>query len=231
MNTTIVGFIRSNRVEIQTLICEIVDWCDTQTNIYNNVNTLLYQQHLQTHFQEVFLAATMLVVEFTINYGEDYQSSEWFGDFIREIMVRHSMADLNKVFAILQVVNEFADMSLEYRAENKIKPVFIQDTIPDNLLECPICYHDYSYMDVLRTDCNHEFCKTCLFRCIETKPVDKKVCCPLCRDEINKVYTYSPEIMDDLEIKNEDELLNFEITEMMYADRVYTEYNDTDSVS
>lgn len=231
MNTTIVGFIRSNRVEIQTLICEIVDWSDTQTNIYNNVNTLLYQQHLQTHFQEVFLAATMLVVEFTINYGEDYQSSEWFGDFIREIMAEHSMADLNKVFAILQVVNEFADMSLEYRAENKIKPVFIQDTMPDNLLECPICYHDYSYMDVLRTDCNHEFCKTCLFRCIETKPVDKKVCCPLCRDEINKVYTYSPEIMDDLEIKNEDELLNFEITEMMYADRVYTEYNDTDSVS
>lgn len=231
MNTTIVGFIRSNRVEIQTLICEIVDWCDTQTNIYNNVNTLLYQQHLQSHFQEVFLAATMLIVEFTINYGEDYQSSEWFGDFIREIMAEHSMSDLNKVFAILQVVNEFADMSLEYRAENKIKPVFIQDTMPDNLLECPICYHDYSYMDVLRTDCNHEFCKTCLFRCIETKPVDKKVCCPLCRDEINKVYTYSPEIMDDLEIKNEDELLNFEITEMMYADRVYTEYNDTDSVS
>jgi hypothetical protein len=231
MNTTIIGFIRVNQIGIQTLIREIVNWCMTQPNIYNSVNTLLYQQQLQSRYEEVFLAATMLMVEFTINYGEDYQSGQWFGDFIHGIMAANSMADLNKVFVILQVANEFADMSLEYRAENEITPVFIQDTMPENLLECPICYNDYSYIDILRTECRHEFCKTCLFRCIETKVVDKKVCCPLCRDEINKVYTYSAENMDDLNLKNEDELLNFEITEMMYADRDYTEYNDTDSVS
>lgn len=45
-------------------------------------------------------------------------------------------------------------------------------------MECIICFENL--IDECKINCNHSFCKTCLYRWINKR----KVTCPICRNEI-----------------------------------------------
>ena len=72
---------------------------------------------------------------------------------------------------------------------------FIQNT---DVLECPICYEECCNM--LVTDCNHSYCQPCISTFMNT--VNKNTLpCPLCRENIRNVYTFS-ETSSDLMLQN-----------------------------
>jgi hypothetical protein len=53
------------------------------------------------------------------------------------------------------------------------------------LKECPICYSDETKMiDMLTTNCNHEFCLSCICSHIDSIELNRKVACPMCRADI-----------------------------------------------
>ena len=51
------------------------------------------------------------------------------------------------------------------------------------LEDCPICYEQLKYEDIVTLNCNHEFCKTCIVQSLHTvKNGDPS--CALCREKI-----------------------------------------------
>jgi hypothetical protein len=67
-----------------------------------------------------------------------------------------------------------------------------------DVLECPICYEECCNM--LVTDCNHSYCQPCISSFMNT--VNKNTLpCPLCRENIRNVYTFS-ESSSDLMLQN-----------------------------
>ena len=47
-------------------------------------------------------------------------------------------------------------------------------------MNCSICFNDISKKNICRTNCNHEFCKTCLDLWFDKN----KYSCPMCRTKI-----------------------------------------------
>ena len=52
------------------------------------------------------------------------------------------------------------------------------------MVECPICLNNMNIDDICITNCNHQFCKSCLNKWFDKK----KTTCPICIQEI-KSYT------------------------------------------
>ena len=49
--------------------------------------------------------------------------------------------------------------------------------------ECPICYNRFCKKWMIKTDCNHTFCRKCIKRCLKNSPN-----CPICRVTIASCY-------------------------------------------
>ena len=47
-------------------------------------------------------------------------------------------------------------------------------------INCSICFNDISKENICKTNCNHEFCKTCLDLWFDKN----KLSCPMCRGDI-----------------------------------------------
>lgn len=65
------------------------------------------------------------------------------------------------------------------------------DSNPD--IECPICLENIEFSLINQTNCQHEFCHSCLLRHITTKTK-----CPLCRTEVSTICVRSIEQSDDM---------------------------------
>ena len=77
-----------------------------------------------------------------------------------------------------------------------------QKTRADNLLfaSCAICYEDYSANSFVKTNCDHSFCHKCIVETIKILPENKKLCCAMCRSNINHLSCYTSEIERNLKI-------------------------------
>ena len=64
-----------------------------------------------------------------------------------------------------------------------------------NKMECPVCY---DMKNLVKINCNHSFCKSCLKKIIKTKENDieddSPVPCPLCRRNVTKTGNKSVNI-------------------------------------
>jgi hypothetical protein len=68
--------------------------------------------------------------------------------------------------------------------------------------DCPICYGDETkLMDMITTNCNHEFCKTCICRHIDSAPATRRACCPMCRTDIKSLVVKDVEFCEELNRK------------------------------
>ena len=60
--------------------------------------------------------------------------------------------------------------------------------------ECPICLDEVKIINILRTNCNHDFCGECIMKKLDT---DRSKCspnCPMCRTDIKTMEIKCPEI-------------------------------------
>jgi hypothetical protein len=66
--------------------------------------------------------------------------------------------------------------------------------------ECNICYDVFDKSQIVKLNCNHDFCKNCvkstIKSCIE---MNKEACCPYCRESINEVITTQREIQQEIQ--------------------------------
>jgi hypothetical protein len=63
--------------------------------------------------------------------------------------------------------------------------------------ECPICLEEVKTINILKTNCNHEFCGECIMKKLET---DRSRCapnCPMCRTDIKTMEIKCPEIFNE----------------------------------
>jgi hypothetical protein len=65
--------------------------------------------------------------------------------------------------------------------------------------ECPICLNDNIKHDILITNCNHSFCKDCVFKSISMcKNARKQLSCALCRGIVTVLETNNVEEYNNL---------------------------------
>jgi hypothetical protein len=112
------------------------------------------------------------------------------------------------------VINSVIDISFEYgfkfthedkRHKRRWKiNSFISsciESLDEKELECSICFEDFKEIDLIKTGCNHTFCKTCFEKTIEYILPYKNLSCPLCRQNIENVNVKCVEIHDDFNLK------------------------------
>ena len=70
--------------------------------------------------------------------------------------------------------------------------------LEDTMCECSICYDEIKSKNFVKLTCNHEFCKDCMIKTIQTQRATK-VCCALCRTEIESIQTKTEKIKENFE--------------------------------
>jgi len=64
----------------------------------------------------------------------------------------------------------------------------------ENLLKsCPICYDDVPFTSLVKTNCCHTFCQTCVINTIKILPINTNLSCAMCRTNINHLSCYTSE--------------------------------------
>jgi hypothetical protein len=62
--------------------------------------------------------------------------------------------------------------------------------------ECSICYDEIKSRNFVKLNCNHEFCKDCMIKTLETRTTNAP-CCALCRCEIKNIQTKTEKIREN----------------------------------
>ena len=70
-----------------------------------------------------------------------------------------------------------------------------EEEILDETCQCSICWDDKERRQFVKLDCNHEFCKDCMKRTIETRT---NLCCALCRSEMRRITLRTQEVHDEI---------------------------------
>lgn len=65
------------------------------------------------------------------------------------------------------------------------------------LEDCPICYEQLKYEDIVTLNCNHEFCKTCIVQSLHSVK-NGDPCCALCRTNICSMLVPDVKTYDDV---------------------------------
>jgi hypothetical protein len=63
--------------------------------------------------------------------------------------------------------------------------------------ECPICLEEVKTINILTTNCNHEFCGECIMKKLETDLSKCAPNCPMCRTDIKTMEIKCPEIFNE----------------------------------
>ena len=66
------------------------------------------------------------------------------------------------------------------------------------LCSCPICYEDFPCTTLVKTNCSHSFCETCVINTIKILSDNKNLSCAMCRSDIHHLSCYSPETNTNL---------------------------------
>lgn len=66
--------------------------------------------------------------------------------------------------------------------------------------ECNICYEEYENFHFSKTNCNHEFCNSCIHKHLNNHLNKKTPCCPLCRNEIQKLEIKDVQRFNDFKL-------------------------------
>jgi len=111
------------------------------------------------------------------------------------------------------VINSVIDISFKYgfkftyedkRHKRRWKintSILCIESLDKKELECSICFDNFKEIDLIKTDCNHIFCKTCFEKTIEYVLPYKSISCSLCRQKIENVNVKCIEIHNDFNLK------------------------------
>lgn len=85
-------------------------------------------------------------------------------------------------------LNEQMDEETVQQPAEPTYTVFKTDKPCENSSTCAICFDDLNDKTYVYLNCLHEFCKTCIKKCIRTKFIK----CSLCRADITEIHTQEP---------------------------------------
>ena len=75
----------------------------------------------------------------------------------------------------------------------------VQDLLINQTCQCPICLDDVDAEDVMRTNCNHTYCVTCIKELSTTiKNKVQKPSCPMCRSTITEFKMGKEETLNEM---------------------------------
>lgn len=234
MSRGIAIYLREKKDVIYEIISCVVEWSRTQINIYNNINSVLFQRHLQQDYPETELSATTLFVEIMTTHTDTDEGNSWFDVSSRELRETYTSRELEMVQLILQTVG-YSDelLSMDGYNDTDIIPVLKKcDPSVDMACatECPICYAEFPKMDMIETECLHSFCGPCLYQCYDKMTYDKGMSCPMCRHSIAKLYAYSQERVTDMKNKFCETSIEVAIRGLLSLSEIDDERDD-DSIS
>jgi hypothetical protein len=121
-------------------------------------------------------------------------------------------AELNDYFEFVNSMEvlDFGDFSLEemnfetivkkFPIQISMKAIDLTETQGTETFECPICMEDEcSVLDKVDMGCNHSFCKECVVHVMDdSQKKGKHPCCALCRQDYNRVYVRTDDVLDNL---------------------------------
>jgi len=111
--------------------------------------------------------------------------------------------DLNLIYDYIQAEDEFIPISRnlnnEFDSSSSTKkycitPILSLESTNSNDMDleedCPICYEQIGSMDLVRLNCNHKFCGSCIQSVLKTHCVKDCIpSCALCRQSITNMMT------------------------------------------
>lgn len=76
-----------------------------------------------------------------------------------------------------------------------------QEQKNDNNCDCPICYDLIPKKEMITTNCEHDYCGTCLTNYFDSLSATKAPSCPLCREPITQLQFKSEILFNDIREK------------------------------
>ena len=105
-----------------------------------------------------------------------------------EEYARHNNLNPNRYRYYDHLLVSVPDMVLPHENGKRNYGITVSMTIPQQQAQeqqqqpCPICYEDTN--NVIKTNCGHSFCQSCVTQTISILPNNKPLCCAMCRTQV-----------------------------------------------
>lgn len=111
--------------------------------------------------------------------------SKMYVDLIEEPELKRELKnELKRISYHLYQSNKFNIKITKISTPKNLKPLSKNQQIPK---DCPICYETMTRPKTITTNCNHEYCDTCIKSYLEC--CGKEPTCPMCRERIVELKT------------------------------------------
>jgi hypothetical protein len=143
-------------------------------------------------------------IELVINYIWDISNSEQIN--LNEINSDDDNSFIQNSYNYLELeLSDFlARLRNEYKQMNESRKFDIailnnKAQIKDNFTEeCNICYEPIKETDMIKLNCNHQFCKNCIKQTLKKCSPNCDPCCAMCRSKIICMTINDNKIINDL---------------------------------
>ena len=120
-----------------------------------------------------------------------YDENSIYHDVAQNVTDRYTYYDyLLNTIPISRVVVTRRDYGIIVESKSFEEAMRIRDEA-GGLCNCPICYDDFPCTNLVKTNCSHSFCETCVINTIKILPDNKNLSCAMCRSDINHLSCYT----------------------------------------
>lgn len=117
------------------------------------------------------------------------------------MVIDDNVIDNNIIDNNIDYINVFAN-EYEYRQTERIRNigVFVRNEInTEGHNECPVCYNEFESATLVKTNCNHLYCKECIVRHVSTFVTRECApTCPFCREPITYVSLTNAQMVGEV---------------------------------
>ena len=122
---------------------------------------------------------------------------------VREQMLEQQIAEIDVVRSYIAYLAYLNALILREEIQQPTLTLTVETNEEENLDEncqCSICWDNKEKRQFAKLECNHEFCKDCMKRTIETRSIETRtnLCCALCRSEITTIRLRTQEVRDEI---------------------------------
>jgi hypothetical protein len=122
---------------------------------------------------------------------------------VREQMLEQQIAEIDVVRSYIAYLAYLNALILREEIQQPTLTLTVETNEEENLDEncqCNICWDNKEKRQFAKLECNHEFCKDCMKRTIETRTNETRtnLCCALCRSEITTIRLRTQEVRDEI---------------------------------
>jgi hypothetical protein len=121
-----------------------------------------------------------------------YDENSIYHDVAQNTTDKYAYYDyLLETIPISRVVLTRRDYGIIVESKSFKDALRIRDEDLGGLCSCPICYEDFPCTALVKTNCSHSFCETCVINTIKILPDNKNLSCAMCRSDIHHLSCYT----------------------------------------